>query len=281
VLGLDLSESEAKVARARMHLESLKQEADVVIANRDFYTPRIEPDESDYWCSLYLAPKPPDNPPKEYVLGLIFGDLIHNLRAALNYIVVALVKKSPGDSLGIKHQFPIFESRDGYLKRVGDDRSANPDGMLAGVCYGLREIWDLQPFHRDPKLAHLVRPGDDVISAYPLFHLNRLSNADKHRLLARISPMVNDIIITERDGQIVETRMLDVSDWITNVERKVARILTKATAREAHFKAQVGVSVWFGTPSFPKGGRGYSINLTETTRLCETVDAIIDTFKRL
>jgi hypothetical protein len=281
-LGLDLSQSDAKIARAREHLESLKRETDIVAANRYFYTPRVEDDESAYWCSIYLVPKPPDNPPKEYVLSIIFGDFIHNLRCALNYIVTALVEKSPGAALGNKHQFPIFETRDGYLKRVGDERSAVHGGMLAGVCYGLKEIWDLQPFHRDPKLAHFVKPGDDVIAAYPLFHLNRLSNADKHRLLARIVPKPEEIIIEEPSGgAIVETRMIHVPNWEPNVEYKVARILTKAGTSDVHFEAKVGVSVWFGTPSFPKGSPGYSISLVEAARMCETVDAIVDTFKRL
>lgn len=280
-LGLDLSQSDAKVARARVHLEALKREIDIVCANRYFYAPRVEDDESRYWCSLYLTPVPPDNPPKEHILSIIFGDFIHNLRCALNYIVTALVDRSPGAALGLKHQFPIFEHRDGYLKRVGDAISAHSDGQLAGVVHGLQEIWDLQPFHRDPKLAHLVPTGTDVIAAYPLFHLNRLSNADKHRLLARVVPKPEDIIIEEPTDAIVEKRMLYVPNWEPNVEYKVARILTKAGASHVHFEATIGVSVWFGTASFPKGGGGYTINIIEAARMCETVNGIVNTFKSL
>lgn len=280
-LGLDLSQSDAKIARACVHLEALKREAEIVITNRDFYTPRIEDDVSAYWCTIYAVPKPPDNPPKEYVLSVIFGDLIHDLRCALNYVVTELIDKSPGATLGNKHQFPIFETEAGYRKRVGDASTAVNGGQLAGIRHGLQEIWDLQPFHRDPKICKFYESGEDPISGHPLFHLGRLSNADKHRLLARITPIVNEVKITEEGGNIVEVRYIDLSDWKTHVEHKIARVLTKATAREAHFRAHVGMSVWFGTTSFPAGSKGYSINLPECTRMCETVDAIVNAFKSI
>jgi hypothetical protein len=258
----------------------LERETAVVIANRDFYVPRTEDEESRYWCSLWVDPKPPDNPPKENILSVICGDFIHNLRSALNYIVVALVDKS-GANLTKKHQFPIFEDQASYEGKIWDTTTAIGRGDLGNVIYGLREIYDLQPFRKDPKFCVGFEPGQDPMSAHPLFHLNRLSNADKHRLLANLTPIPDDIVITERDGKIVDTVWLDRSDWKTHVTRKVARLLIKADATEVHIETKIGMSIWFGTPSFPKGGSGYSINLPECTRMCETVDAIVNAFKCL
>jgi len=282
-LGLDLSQSEAKLARARVHLEALKREIEVVVSKRDFYTAETEPDpDSQYWHYVVFVPKPRDDPPIEYSLGVIFGDVIHNLRSALDYIVTALVKASPSATIGNKHQFPIFESRTGYEDRVGDDTTVKPGKMLGGVTHGIREIWDLQPFHRDPKMATSLPPGHDIVAGYPLAQIRRFSDADKHRLMAAIVPKIEEVdVIANRPDAIAEKRQLDLSDWEPNVKRKVMKVLIRIGLDKVQLQAKAPVVVHFGTSTFPKGGSGYAVNVLMVEEMCETVSGIIDLFKSL
>src|SRR5665213_3938452 len=121
-LGLDLSQSRAKVARAREHSEALEAEAHRVTTERNPYSAwvgKIDPDTG--WCSVFL--KHNEFPP-EYRLGIIVGDLMHNLRSALDYIVAALVEKSPGVDL-TRQQFPIFLDKTEYEKQVGTRTAAH------------------------------------------------------------------------------------------------------------------------------------------------------------
>src|SRR5579872_1117311 len=145
-LGLDLSQSDAKIARARVHLESLKGEIAAFIVQRKPYSRYLgEIDPETGWCSIFIK-KTADIP--EHTLGIIVGDVVHNLRSALDYIVVGLVAKSPPTRLAGKHQFPIYSDRQKYLVGVGTDTTALPGGALGGIVHGLKEIWDVQPFHR-------------------------------------------------------------------------------------------------------------------------------------
>ena len=141
-LGLDLSASDAKVTRARVHLETLQREIPAAIARRKPYTPRLsEIDPDSGWCTLFLT----SNNAPEYGLGVIVGELVHNLRCALDYIIPELVSAS-GATLGTKHQFPIFTCLNLYNKNVGTAALPNAKGHLRRIKYGLQEIFDLQPF---------------------------------------------------------------------------------------------------------------------------------------
>lgn len=70
----------------------------------------------------------------------IVGDLMHNLRCALDYIVTALVNAS-GTKLARKHQFPIFTDENRFREEVlSSDLRPNPRGCLRGITIGLKLI---------------------------------------------------------------------------------------------------------------------------------------------
>src|SRR5437899_1751727 len=155
-LGLDLSPSIAKLARARIHLDALKREIPVVISQRPPYSLRFsEVDPESGWTSIFLTP----GDFTEFGLGVLVGDLVYNLRCALDYIISALVEAS-GGTVGVKHQFPIYTSAALYAEQVVSGSTTNAKGPLAGIVHGLVEIERLQPYKRKPD------PEAD-----PLFHI--------------------------------------------------------------------------------------------------------------
>lgn len=64
-------------------------------------------DQETGWFRLLIRFK---DEPEEFDLSVIVGDIFHNLRSALDYIVTALVDVSPGAKLTRKHQFIVFDN---------------------------------------------------------------------------------------------------------------------------------------------------------------------------
>jgi len=98
--------------------------------------------------------------------SIVIGEFAYNMRSALDHLVWQLVELDGGRP-GRYTQFPIFKSRDDYL------RDGHGPGMLKGLKPPNRkQIEDLQPYNT----------GDDAIRD-PLWLLDELSNIDKHRVL--------------------------------------------------------------------------------------------------
>ncbi len=90
-LHLDLSSSRAKLARASEHLDVFEREGAAALKERNpcsFHVGDINRDTG--WVSIYLEVRELREPH----LGVILGDVMHNLRCALDYIVTALVDKA-------------------------------------------------------------------------------------------------------------------------------------------------------------------------------------------
>lgn len=269
-LALDLSATDAKIARARAHFETLKGEADRSIQEHNPYTTRIvKVDKDACWYAVFLI----DNEvPAEKLLGIILGDLVHNLRSALDYIVTALVDASPGAKLGRKHQFPIFDVQTEYEGCVGNNVFAHPKGPLGGVTIGLQEIWDLQPFHRkkDPR-------GD------PLSVVHRFSNADKHRVIAQNMPFLADSVMQVFPDGIVERIQNPVPHRLgIDKEYEVGRVRYDAPGpANVYLKGQASVDVQFTTPAFGQHPRGLAISLSYFDAICDVIAKATERFKAL
>src|ERR1035438_3957568 len=161
-VGLDLSPSAAKLARAKDHLEALERELPAEVEKNGPYAVRFSPvDPATGWCEVSLVPNDTGKPR----LSVVVGDLVHNLRCALDYIITALVDAS-GAKLTTRHQFPIFRTEAGYLDRVLKWK----DCPLQGIIHGVTLIRELQPLKLQPN------PRAD-----PLWHVHRFNNAGKHR----------------------------------------------------------------------------------------------------
>ena len=175
-LNLDLASAKAKVARASELLDVLERDLPIHLSQNGPYAVRFSLDQNTGWCEVWLVPSNRG----DYRFSLLFGDFIHNLRCALDYIVTALVIAS-GAQLTTKHQFPIYRQEASYIKDVGPFGSPNPKGLLGNVTHGVGLIESWQPY----KLQQQgVDPRDD-----PLWHVHRFANADKHREIAAFLPV--------------------------------------------------------------------------------------------
>jgi len=168
-----------KIRRAKVHRDAL----DVYItetfadeANRPLVGAKLEPESGDY---IHYISRMPDLEPFLLEVGLRFGDAIHNLRSALNHLVMqlALLPKrkrtiTPGQTLSI--EFPINVS-----------------------CGSFDKDWKRCCRHVDPAQRatfEKFQPYDTRTSTglpdtyvgpwvHPLRLLRDFSNQDKHRVI--------------------------------------------------------------------------------------------------
>src|SRR5690348_1449661 len=130
---LDLSGPLAKVERAAVHRKELHNQIVDFLNNASTYGVVSEPDpDFPGWrmikFQVYAAPP--------VRLGVIVGDITHNLRSALDHLVYELAGRRGGGT-----QFPIFDSSERYLKPRECGASAR-DTMLKGVAASHRAIID-------------------------------------------------------------------------------------------------------------------------------------------
>ncbi|MGO8905512.1 MAG: hypothetical protein ACLQMH_07815 [Solirubrobacteraceae bacterium] len=127
-----------------------------------------------------------DDPEPPLHLGVIVGDILHNLRCVLDHLVWQLVELN-GRKPGEHNQFPIFDTPKAYKEKAGR--------YLRGVASEHKTLIEtFQPYHLD---------GD------PAYHnlavLRDLSNIDKHRF---VHPVV---IVGEGDAREVQFTELGVT----------------------------------------------------------------------
>jgi hypothetical protein len=151
-----------RLDRALHHLKDLEAEVRAWEEECSYRT-GTEPDADSrkkrFWVEIVDAP-PTDG------LGLIVGDCLHSLRAALDNLAFDLATAHFGrrlsSKLAEKSMFPIFATKD--MRKFQD--------ALGGVAPSAQaKIEWLQPYHRGQWFRN-----------DPLWQLNKLSNIDKHRL---------------------------------------------------------------------------------------------------
>lgn len=160
-----------KVARAREHFDALRaQVIEFDEANPYPFRPVLDPQTGEQVIEIGEPPVLP----REW--SGIVGEIAHNLRSALDYLVYELAIEGGGDPERDRTAFPISESEAEYLKvrgRRGQPKVSYRDQCLAGVDEKWRKKIDvLQPYSRrksNPQATDLAR-------------LNWLSNRDKHRM---------------------------------------------------------------------------------------------------
>jgi hypothetical protein len=166
-----------KTKRARNQIKGLKAEIDAFI-DRKPYIPRVKFDPKAH---LLIASAHVNKPP-DPMWGVQIGEIIHNLRSALDHLVWELA--FPKSMEVTKNQFPIFMNESGFRKRASDGE------FLKGVSTkAIRIIKSEQPF---PK----VDGGTGEGTKSPLWHLHELSNADKHRILHVTGTLIDSFNFT-------------------------------------------------------------------------------------
>lgn len=167
-----LSGVRLKLARALNEIKALDKEVVAFIQTLPYpYRPAFDfnVDTRIITFSVHIE-KTPDP-----MWGVRIGEVIHNLRSALDHIIWELVILTTGRPpvLPTKNQFPIFESKEGFNVR-------GIDQFLKCVRQDAVElIRSEQPYST----------GENRKS--PLWHLHELSNADKHRTICVVGTLIH------------------------------------------------------------------------------------------
>jgi hypothetical protein len=258
-----------KVARAGEHFDALRakvMELDHAHPFRVHVTP--EPDTGEYVMKIGQPPELP------HEWAGIVGDIGHNLRSALDYLVYELAVKGGGNPERERTAFPISDDRDDYWKPRGRRKISYRDQCLAGVDERWRrKIDDIQPYHRRNNAAdtHLSR-------------LNWLSNRDKHRTPHPAYSMLHTPgqIFTTANGETIRNVEIRFSptgrdfsvEASLNVDANFDPTPTGTVLLRAYEKSkmdrEVGFTIGFGERR---------ITLEELQAMIRHVRAILDWFK--
>jgi hypothetical protein len=154
-----------KVERAKEHFEQLQSAVEAFRTTDPYGAVRyMNPKRTEEVVRARISKQPPPQ------LAIIIGDLLHNLRSALDHLVCQLVMANGKGSCS-DTQFPICKERDEFFGNPKVKKSPQ-SAKVQHVASGAQTVIEsLQPYN------HL--PVDD----HPLYLLNRLNNRDKHRLL--------------------------------------------------------------------------------------------------
>lgn len=269
-LNLDLSASHAKIDRAFEHLEVLEREIPGSVPKEGAYLIRFsEVDQQTGWCDVILVPNHPEKPR----LGVVFGDVMHNLRCALDYIVTGLADASR-TQLAKKHQFPVFLDPGRYRDHVGTDQAAKPGGPLDGITHGLAEVGRFQPYHCQPD------PRADL-----LWNVYRFSNADKHREAAGflVIPGGDVRVFLPSSAIVTDTHIIyTITDWSPDQEYVIKRLrFARPYPDPRDFRAETpAAGTGFTTPPFD-GEPEHRVHIYKLRETCDHVRAVVEAFEQI
>ncbi len=176
-----MESTDAKIARAKEHLDALFAEASVFFenTNRQFI---LKSNGKDVWIVHYIEGP---NPPIRY--GVLLGECVFNLRSALDNLVCGLVRTKNPHAPCKGTQFPISSTEHQWEKTYLK--------CLRGVEQAAQKmIRDLQPCFRMS-----AAPQND-----PLTILNLLCNNDKHRAVTLTLAYSHDLTLKvhANDGKV-------------------------------------------------------------------------------
>jgi hypothetical protein len=153
-----------KLARAKEHFSELRERAEAFLATEPYEWSMEAEEFTDGTREYRISASVDDYPPIE--LGVLAGDVVQNLRAALDQLIWAY---SARDKRNRRTAFPICLTAEEY-------RKSSPSKIQGVPEEGREFIETWQPFQL----------GDGAV-AHPLAKLQQLSNTDKHRTLLPVA----------------------------------------------------------------------------------------------
>ena len=146
-----------KVERAKEHFHTLEIEVEQYLNSKPYSIGvKRRPDSSQL---IYFVERVHPTPIK---ITAILGDVIHNLRSALDHLAYQLVWVGTGSQPSSRHvYFPILSDKAEYLKKRNGKMKGAKQAAIAAVDA-------LAPY----------KGGNDI-----LWKLHELNNVDKHRML--------------------------------------------------------------------------------------------------
>jgi hypothetical protein len=152
----------AKLDRADEHLDLFEREIDAFLEDESqsvaLSIPYLDPESGYHIVYAVVESDPPLR------LGVILGDVVHNVRSALDHLVWQLVLAN-GETPGRGNAFPIVDHPNDFAGKAAV--------ALKGVTPGHRAVIEsVQPYH-----------GSDGPETTYLGLLRHLSNVDKHQVV--------------------------------------------------------------------------------------------------
>jgi hypothetical protein len=182
-VGHPLDSAHEKLERADKHLVALKERVQRFENSHPY---RVEMDLNAQGVEFPVRLRVVDAAPV-LAWGAIIGDVVYNLRAALDHVVWALTidgqrtyPPHPVKRPWIRTEFPIFKHEGKSTTDAGTWKNGAPD-KLWGVRQDLHAVIEgLQPFRsrKHPPAEH------------PLWVLQELNNIDKHRAIPTLGLVV-------------------------------------------------------------------------------------------
>ena len=172
---------ELRLERANLHLSELERLVNLYTAGRPYAVSHsIEGEFVEHVYKLQFTGRPDEH------ISVVVGDFLHNLRSALNYLMVGLVPSARKR----KTQYPLFD-KDPFVRESGSRKYVERNA--AG-----RRVWHEYTDGVRPEVLAIVKEfqpysfGDRPGHVNLLSCLNSLSNADKHRQLSVIPMGLED-----------------------------------------------------------------------------------------
>jgi hypothetical protein len=165
-----------KLDRARRHFAAMEDVTKAFLASQP-YGVETRQDSTSHKL-LYVVAKASE-PPLE--VSLIAGDVLHNLRSALDHLAWQLVQAAGGTPTK-DTSFPIFDSSSKYTSGAAQKLKGMSKAAITAIDA-------LKPY----------RGGDDL-----LWQLHRLENVDKHRVLIAVGSAFNSVNIGPVLGRSME-----------------------------------------------------------------------------
>ncbi len=170
-----------KRARAWDQINSLKADiASFLRSDPTPYAPKVDFNGQTQTLTISInVNKVPDA-----TWGIRVGEIVHNLRSALDHVICALFIKANRQppELRDKHQFPIFNTQ-------ADFRRTIPQFLKGLDDKAIDLIRSEQPFS-------ICEGGTGESVESPLWHLKELSNCDKHRTIHLVGILLHEYNFT-------------------------------------------------------------------------------------
>jgi len=179
---------------------------------------------------VYRVLVPSHRPDPFVVWPALIGDIVHNLRSALNHLAWQLVL-SEGNSPGSWTEFPVFADENVFGEKAG----RKVRGIPADIVTYLEAI---QPFHS---------PEGKERDGHPLWLIHELNRVDKHQVInvvaSSLSANAFEVLPHMKSRRSVPGRLVD--------NKVVAEILTHEPVNSDHdFDFQVEVEIVFDQAPF-------------------------------
>jgi hypothetical protein len=215
-----------KIKRAEEHREVLDREVAAWLEAHPIpFRAEYDPQTGSHIARITAVPQPV--PTLRW--GVIIGDVIHNLRSALDHLAWELAHwggRTPSDPEGVK--FPIADT----LATFGSGAAARATKQMDPAH--VAKVESLQPYH--------AQSGPDRYTGtyiHPLAFVRDLSNADKHRLPTPI------LAVSQRFDFAIGAPPLNLSAFLgegmlntlevgTSIMRLIARPEDKDVQAEGH-----------------------------------------------